>query len=196
MPSRAVGQPKELTPARRANNARSEASFLESALHVQLFAHLTTPQRISEMALRGVFTDWILRLQARHHVTLGWVRAIERRPSPHIHAAVLAATPLDCAQAADLWQGIVAPRYSGAAKVELYQAGLCGMEYILKTLDTVADEIHFSDNAAAFAVTARKSIFQASPSQRRQERRIHEQLRCAEETGDCTSRTARSQAAK
>ena len=74
---------------------------------------------------------------------------------------------------------MVAPRYSYAAKVEPYQSGLCGTGYILKALGTPAENIQFSENVAAFADTFKGSFFATSGPQRRQQRRIREQLRRA-----------------
>lgn len=159
--------------------ARLEGNCIEFALPVQVFAHLTAPWRISEMRMLGLFLAWIRSLQAYHRVTLGWVCSIERHPSPHIHTAIIAATPLDCAHAATLWRGMVAPRYSDAAKVKPYRRGICGLAYILKELNTAAEEIQFSDNIAAFVDTGKESLFQTSGPQLRQQRRIREQLRRA-----------------
>lgn len=159
--------------------ARLHGNFIEFALPVQVFAHLTAPWRISGMRMLDLFRVWVRSLQAYHGVTLGWVCSMERQPSPHIHAAILAATPLDCAHAATLWRGMVAPRYSEAAIVEPFRRGICGMGYIVKELDTDAEEVEFSDNIAAFMDTAKASPFQTSGPQLRQQRRIREQLRRA-----------------
>ncbi len=159
--------------------AESEGRFLELALLVRAFAHLTTPHRVSSVKLNQLFLAWIGRIQARHEMTLGWVRSIERSPKAHIHAAIFAAAPLDCDSAASLWQEMIAPRYSEAAIVEPYRRGLCGLGYILKQLDSPAEDIQYSDNIVAFGPGNGKSRFRTSSAQRRQIRRIKAEIRRA-----------------
>jgi hypothetical protein len=156
--------------------AKSEGKFIEANLPVQAFAHLTAPWRVERQRLLDQFREWILGLQDHHRITLGWVRTLERWPSPHIHAALIAAAPLDCTHAALLWRAMIAARYSEAAKVEVYRDGCCGLGYVLKQLDTNAEEIQFSDNISAFAGTAGQSAFPATRAQLRQRRRIRQQL--------------------
>lgn len=152
--------------------ARLEGIFLESVLPVRAFANLTVRQRMSSASLNDAFLAWTQSIQAYHKTTLGWVRSIESLPKRHIHAALIAAVSLDCDHAASLWQMMVAPRYSEAATVQPYRRGLCGLGYVLKTLDSRTDAIQFSDNIGAFAPGSGKSMFRTSSAQRRQFRRI------------------------
>jgi hypothetical protein len=156
--------------------AKLESCFLESLLPFQAIAHLTTLRPMSRERLDDAFSQWVQALRRHHRITLGWVRAIEDSPQRHIHAALIAAIPLDCAHAAAFWRGIVSPRYIEAAIVELYRDGLCGIGYVLKRLHNPAEQIQFSDNIAAFAQPGGKSHFRTNSAQRRQRRRIGEQL--------------------
>jgi hypothetical protein len=60
--------------------------------------------------------------------------------------------------------------------VEAYRHGLSGLGYILKQLPDPCEEIQFSENLAAFAINKRPSHFRTTSAQRRQERRIREQI--------------------
>ena len=159
--------------------AKLEGEFIESNLPVQAFAHLTIPWSVEQQRLLGQFCQWIRGLQAYHRITIGWVRTLEAKPSPHIHAALIAAAPLDCIHATLLWRAMAAPRYSEAGRVEAYRDGCCGLGYVLKQLDTNSEDIQFSDNITAFASSARPSAFHASPAQQLQQRRICQQLKNA-----------------
>jgi hypothetical protein len=156
--------------------AKIEGEFLEGILPVQGFATLTTPRRVTKSELDSLYARWIVGLQARHRATLGWVRSIETNPSPHIHVALVAAVPMDCAHAAMLWSQIAGARYLEAARVEPDKLGLCGLGYVLKQLGSAASEPQFSDNIRAFALSSGKSYFRTSSAQRRQVRRIKAQL--------------------
>ena len=173
MPLSRIGKPR-VSPL-----AKLEGKFIESNLPLQAFAHLTIPWRGNQEKLFGQFRGWIQALQRYHRITIGWVITLEHKPSPHIHAALIASAPLDCTHAALLWRAIAAPRYSEAARVEAYRDGCCGLGYVLKQLDTNAEDIRFSDNLTAFASTAGQSAFEASPSHLRQQRRIQKQLKNA-----------------
>jgi hypothetical protein len=131
---------------------------------------------MSSASLNEAFLAWIQSIQAHHKTTLGWVRSIECFPKPHIHAALIAALSLDCAFVATLWQEMVAPRYSEAAKVGPYRRGHCGLGYILKQLDSRLERIEYSDNIAAFAPGSGKSHFGTSSAETRQIRRIQAQI--------------------
>jgi len=156
--------------------ARIEGAFLESVLPMKAIAHLTTPRQMSEQRLRDFYDSWVRDIQARHRVTIGWVKAIEIRPQRHVHAALVAACMLDCEYVAALWREMVAPRFENAARVEAYLHGLCGLGYILKQLPDPCEEIQFSENLAAFAVKRELSGFRTTAAQRRQQRRIREQI--------------------
>jgi hypothetical protein len=156
--------------------AKLESNFLESLLPFQAIAHLTTLRPMSRDRLNDAFSQWVQALQAHHRMTLGWVKSMEDAPQRHIHAALIATIPLDCTHAAALWQAMVAPRYTEAARVEPYRDGLCGIGYVLKRLDSPNEEPQFSDNIPAFAQPARKSRFPTNSAQRRQQRRIGAQL--------------------
>ena len=155
---------------------RLEGIFLESVLPVRAFATLTTAHLHSEWRICSAYSGWIRGVQSFEHLTLGWIRGIELHPQRHIHAALVAARELDCEYAERLWQRMVAPRYDGAALVEPYRRGLCGLGYILKQLPEVDDGIQLSSNLPAFAQSGGKTMFRDTPAQRRQYRRIQEQI--------------------
>jgi hypothetical protein len=156
--------------------AKLESRFLESILPLQAIAHLTTLRPMNRDRLDSAFSRWIQALQAHHRMTLGWARSIEDAPQRHIHAALIAASPLDCAFAARRWRAMVSPRYADAAIVELYRSDLYGIGYVLKQLHNPAEEIQFSDNIAAYAQPGGKSRFPTNAAQRRQRRRIGTQF--------------------
>ena len=156
--------------------AKIEGEFLEEILPVRGFATLTTPRRVTKSELDSLYARWIVGLQAHHRATFGWVRSIEPNPSPHIHVALVAAVPMDCAYAARFWCLIAAPHYLESARVEPYKRGLRGLGYVLKQLGDVTSEHQFSDNIRAFALGNGKSYFRTSSAQRRQVRRIKAQL--------------------
>jgi hypothetical protein len=153
-----------------------EGNFLESKLPTQAFATLETFHQAAQCRADRLFSTWIQGVQAHNRVTLGWIKSIESNPQPHIHAALIAATPLDCVHAATLWQAMVAPRYSKAARIKPYRRGLCGLGYVLKRLGNTAEDIQFSDNIASFATGNGNSLFRTSSAERRQRRRIETQL--------------------
>jgi hypothetical protein len=152
--------------------AKAEGNFLEWNLPARAFATLTTLHRVAQYRLDEMFLAWIQGVQAQHRMTLGWVRTIEIHPQPHIHAALIATAPLDCALAALLWRTMVAPRYSDAARVEPYVNGVCGLPYVVKRLGSLTEEPQFSDNILAFAPGSGKSLFRTNSAQRRQVCRI------------------------
>jgi hypothetical protein len=156
--------------------AKLESCFLESLLPFQAIAHLTTLRPMSRNGLDDAFSRWIQALQAHHRMTLGWAKSIEDAPSPHIHAALIAATPLDCAFAAMRWQAMVSPRYADAARVEPYCPDIYGIGYVFKQGGSLMGEAQFSDNIAAFAKPGGKSRFPTNSAERRQRRRIVAQL--------------------
>jgi hypothetical protein len=149
-----------------------EGAFLERNLPARAFATLTTLHRVAQYRLDEMFLAWLRGVQAHDRITLGWIRSIESCPQPHIHAALIAAAPLDCTHAALLWRAMVTPRYSEAAIVEPYREGLCGLGYVLKQLNNHMEEIQFSDNIQAFAPGCGKSLFRTNSEQRRQVFRI------------------------
>jgi hypothetical protein len=156
--------------------AKLECRFLESILPVQAIATLTTLRPMSRERLDDAFSRWIQDLQAHHRMTLGWAKSIEDAPMRHIHAALIAATPLDCAFAAMRWQAMVAPRYADAARVAPYCPDIYGIGYVFKRYGSLMGEAQFSDNIAAFAQPGGKSHFRTNAAQRRQQRRIGAQL--------------------
>lgn len=151
-------------------------NFLEFKLPARAFATLTTRGRTARYRLDESFSAWIQGIQAHNKATLGWIKSNESNPRLHIHTALIAPVPLDCHHAAQLWQMMVAPRYTDAAKVEPYRLGLCGLGYVLKRLDTRMEEIQFSDNIGAFAPGSGKSLFRTSSAQKRQMRRIKAEI--------------------
>lgn len=156
--------------------AQLEGNFLESQLPVRAFGTLTVPFHMPQYALDESFSAWIGGLQAHSRITLGWIKSIENEPKRHIHAALIAAAPLDCVHAARLWRAMVAPRYSEAAMVVPYQPGLCGLGYAMKQLDSSSENIQFSGNILAFSCGDHESLFRTNAAQNRQQRRIRAQI--------------------
>lgn len=152
--------------------AKMEGNFLEWNLPARAFVTLTTPRRVARYRLDEWFSAWVRCLQAHHRMTLGWVKSVEISPRPHIHAALIASAPLDCTHAAALWQMMVAPSYSDAARVEPYKDGLSGLAYIMKRLGSSTEESQLSDNINAFAPGCGKSMFRTNSKRRRQVCRI------------------------
>jgi hypothetical protein len=159
-------------------SALIEGDFLESKLPVQAFATLTTSRRLARYRLDELFSRWIQGVQAHDGWTIGWIKAEEYAPQRHVHAALIAASPLDCAHAARLWKSIASPRYSRAAKIERYRKGICGLGYVLKTLGDSLEDAQFSPNLPAFAPSL-KPVFPANSAQKRQRRRIMQQFQKA-----------------
>jgi hypothetical protein len=159
-----------------------EGNFLESKLPVRAFATLTTSRRLPQYRFDGLFSRWIQGVQAYNRLTVGWVKAEERAPQRHVHAALIAASPLDCDHAARLWKSIAAPRSPKAAEVKRYRKGVCGLGYVLKTLGGALEDAQFSANLNAFAPSL-EPVFPANSAQKRQRRRIKQQLEEAEGKG-------------
>ena len=155
--------------------AKIEGKFLESTLPVRAFATLTTLRSARLPMLKQSFSAWVQGIQAHNRLTLGWIKSIENDSWKHIHAVLIASAPLDCVHAATLWQAMVAPRYSQAAKVEPYRPGLCGLGYVLKRLGSTEEDIEFSRNIRSFASGSGKSLFRTKSAERRQSRRISAQ---------------------
>ncbi len=157
--------------------AQRESKFLETVLPIRAIAHLTALLPMSRDGLDYWFKRWIAALQAYHRMTIGWVMSVEAAPKPHIHAALIAANPLDCSHAALLWRTMVSPRYPDAAIVKPYRSGILGIGYVLKQNGFVTAESRFSDNITYFAPTVRKSLFRSNSAERRQRRRIRNQTK-------------------
>jgi hypothetical protein len=156
--------------------AKIEGNFLEANLPAQAFATLETFHQTAQYRLDSLFSTWIKGVQAHNRVTLGWIKSVENEPQPHIHAALIAAAPLDCTHAATLWRAMIATRYSKAAEIEPYRRGLCGLGYLLKRLGNATEDIQFSDNITSFAATGGESLFRTNSAERRQHRRIKVQF--------------------
>lgn len=156
--------------------AEMEGDFLERNLPLRAFATLTTLTMAPRHQLDASLHQWIRDLQKHHRATIGFIRSVETTPQNHIHVALVAAVPLDCQYAESLWQHMAAPRYKEAAVVKPYQHGLCGLAYVLKELGGPFEDIQFSNNLLAFAAGSGKSRFPTTSAQRRQTRRIKEQI--------------------
>ncbi len=152
-----------------------EGSFLEETLPVQAFATLTTLRQFARYRLDGLFSRWIQGVQAYNKWTVGWIEAEELTSQRHVHAALIAASPLDCDHAAQLWESIASPHYSQAAEVKPYVKGICGLGYVMKTLGGSLEDVQFSANLSAFAPSL-EPVFPANSAQNRQRRRIKQQL--------------------
>lgn len=153
----------------------SEASFVESRLPLQAFATLTLRCAASAMRLDDYYARWIRAVQAHNRITIGWIRAYELLPMRHIHAALVAAAPLDCTHASLIWQQIAAWRRSDAAKVEPYKFGIGGLDYVTKSWDTMHEDLAWSDNITAFDPDAEVRFFGTGGNEPRQMRRIRAQ---------------------
>jgi hypothetical protein len=146
--------------------------YLESILPLQVFATLTVPSGVSVMRFDGMYTRWIIGLQAHNRLTVGFIKAYEREPRRHVHTTLVAAHPLDCDHAALLWQGVIGKRSSSAALVEPYVYGIDGLAYVMKSLDTMPEDVQFSHNLSAFCLASTSRFFGRNRSERRQVRRI------------------------
>jgi hypothetical protein len=156
---------------------RLEGRFLESKLPIRAIATLTTVRQISQNQFDEYFRRWVGDVQAFNRVTIGFIKAQEYEPQKHAHVALIAAARLDCSHAARLWRTIAAPRYARAAEVMPYRNDIGGVGYVLKSMDACSENVEFSHNLAAFALGSGKSIFRTTSAQRRQHRRIQEQVR-------------------
>jgi hypothetical protein len=155
--------------------ALMEADFLESILPLQVFATLTLPCNFSIVRLDGMFARWISGIQAHNGVTVGFIKAYERFPRRHTHAALVAAHTLDREHAALLWQSVIGRRSSSAAKVEPFRYGIGGVAYVMKSLDSLPEDVQFSHNISGFLPGAGRRFFGATSAERRHIRRIREQ---------------------
>jgi hypothetical protein len=152
-----------------------EGVFLEAELPLQAFATLTMPHNASQMMLDDVFPRWANSVQTHNRLTIGWIRAYEHDPQRHIHAVLLAGNTLDCFHAEMLWRELVARGYSLAAKVEPYRYGVGGLSYVLKSLGSPTEDVHFSHNLSAFSPHRAFRFFGRTRTERRQIRRIQAQ---------------------
>jgi hypothetical protein len=152
------------------------ARFLESRLPIRAIAHLTSPTPRTAQRLDVAFRDWILEVQKGAGFTVGWVRADEFAPQRHIHAALIAARPIDCHLAARVWQSKVGTGYQDAAIVEPYKNDSGGLAYIFKKLDTDGEDVQFSENLAAFGRLNAPRGSGMNSRQWRQCRRIQNQM--------------------
>jgi hypothetical protein len=155
--------------------ARIEGDFLESRLPVRAFATLTTVMQASQGRFDDLFRRWVQGVQEHNRLTVGWIKAHEHDSQRHAHVALVAGAPLDCSHAESLWQAIAAPRYRQAGEVQPYRSGICGLGYVLKSLNSSVEDVQFSANLTAFAQGSGKSQFRSTSA--RQHRRIGAQLR-------------------
>jgi hypothetical protein len=155
--------------------ATCEGCFLESELPLVAFATLTLPTRASRVRLDTSFDQWVQGVQAHNVRTIGWIRAYEPRPQLHAHVVLLSAGPVDCEQAVWLWMHVTGARSRGAAKVEPYQQGIGGLNYVLKSLGSDAEDIGFSQNLSAFVPHGDTRFFGLNAEERRHIRRIQAQ---------------------
>ena len=155
--------------------ALREAVFLEERLPLQVFATLTLPHYASRIALDTYFTNWTDCIQRRNRLTVGWIRAYENDPQPHIHAVLLASAPLDCDHAGLIWRELFARRYPLAAIVEPYRFGIGGLGYVMKSLDRPSEQVQFSHNLSAFVPDSALRFFGRNSAERRHIRRVMRQ---------------------
>lgn len=145
---------------------------LEAILPFRAVATLTLPHSASIPALDGMFTRWLDGVQAHNHLTLGFIKAYEMYPRRHIHAALVAAGPLDCVHAVLLWQGVIGRKSSTLAQVEPFKYGIGGLAYLTKSLRSSAEDVQLSKNLSAFQNYSASQFFGRTSSERRQQRRI------------------------
>ena len=153
-------------------DALREAAFLEESLPLQVFATLTLPHYAPRMALDTYFSQWTDSIQRHNRRTLGWIRAYENEPQPHIHAVLLASAPLDCDHAGMIWRKLIARRYPLAAVVEPYKFGIGGLGYVMKSLDRPSEQVQFSYNLSAFVPDSACLFFGRNCAERRHIRRV------------------------
>jgi hypothetical protein len=103
---------------------------------------------------------------------VGFIKAYEWEPRRHIHAAIVAAHALDCQHAELLWQSVIGRRSSSAAEVEPFRYGVGGLAYVMKSLDSLPEDVQFSDNLSAFHLGSASRFFGRKSAERRQVRRI------------------------
>ncbi len=96
-----------------------------------------------------------------------------------MHAALIAARPLDSTIAEFHWLNIIASRNRKLVEVKPYQDGLCGLGYILKRLGSVREDIRFSSNLAAFVPDAASRFYGRKGPEKRQLSRIRTQIQNA-----------------
>jgi hypothetical protein len=188
MKAKDIRMPFDTESRRISPLAKMEGNFFEWNLPAKAFATLTTLHRVTPYRLDELFLAWIQGVQAQHRMTLGWIKTIEIGPQPHIHAALIAAAPLDCDDAALRWRAMVAPRFTKAAQVEPYVNNLCGLPYIVKRLGSSSEEPQLSDNILAFARGNGKSLFRTNSAQRRQVSRIKAAMQQAAMQDDASFR--------
>lgn len=163
-------------PARSSTNDLL-AGFIESQFssNIRSFATLTVPYYTSADKLNAFFGDWINTNQAHNFCTLGFVKAIEKYPSPHVHSLVIASCPIDNTYAASSWLSVTGcTNYREGAKIEPYKVGNNGSSYLLKTLYSDFENIVMSSNLEHFSVSNCSTRVNNSRS-RRQAIRIHAQ---------------------
>jgi hypothetical protein len=162
------------------------ARFLEANIgtNIRVIAHLRGTRQLSDRERDGLFTDWIQRVQAHSHLTLGWIRADEDWPLRHLHSLLLAAQPLDPVIVADCWRRLVAPRSRKCARVDRYELGAGGLAYALKAIYWNRCEVRLSDNLDFFGI--RSPDRPHSSARRRQLRRVRQQMQGPPEGDDRT----------
>lgn len=118
---------------------------------------------------------WMELVQEHNAVTLGWIRALEPSPQLHAHVAILAARSIDNRHASLQWMQVTGARSKTAAVVEPYRFGICGLGYIMKSLDSHYEDVAYSSNLLAFVPDAERRHFGRNAAERRQIRRIERQ---------------------
>lgn len=162
---------------RISNPALLEGRFLEQQLPFKLFATLTVLRAHSAEMLKSRYLAWVRALRAEFQIPIGWVMAIEPYPRRHIHAGLVAHAALQDSTAERLWNQTTGMLHRDAAKVTAYRPGLDGMSYIMKLLDTQAEDVQFSDNLADFHIRSGPPALGKSSKDRRRSRRIAQSLR-------------------
>jgi hypothetical protein len=71
--------------------------FLEAKLPVQAYLTLTTECGVGRLHMLGAFNRLVKDMMAHERQTLAWIRATEYTSKLHLHAAIIAAKPIDCA---------------------------------------------------------------------------------------------------
>jgi hypothetical protein len=111
--------------------AKDMGDFLEKVLPLRALASLTTLMQMSQNEFDYVVREWLRGVQAHNRwLTIGWIRAYEYKVRRHAHLALVAAAPLDCIHAENLWRKLTRRKYQRGAVVKPFSKGVAGLGYI------------------------------------------------------------------
>ena len=160
------------------------ARYLEATFPLQLFATLTFPGQVSEEFANRHFDLWADRIQADYGMSISWILGLERRPSRHLHAAVVAPFYIEPLRCADRWREVTFQRRPSAAMVERYRPELngAGLSYIAKAVEEHGCEVTYGKYLEFFVRKPHKDWPRPewTPRKRRAWKRIDDQRRRCE----------------